>query len=246
MLAIQTQNISFSIHHNGKKKKILHKINLQIPEQSIFALIGPNWAGKTTTLKCIIGLNRPQRGDIHYFWKKRDTDINQNIGYAPDEANFYGYLTGQEHLYYFSKLKNKKHTQQNIKLKTSKLLKIVGLNHAQNKKIKHYSKGMKQRLGIAISLINDPSLLLRDEPMNGLDPIGRKHIKELIKKLKEDGKTIFFCSHILSDVQELADQVSIISKGHLISTTKISNLTQPLESFFLQKISNTNTMNHAL
>jgi len=233
MYAIQTKNLNSTI----KKHTILHNINLNITENQIFGFIGPNWAWKTTTINCILWQFPITSWEIFLFNQKFKTNQTKNIWYAPDEAIFYEYLSGIEHLIFFGKLSNL--SKQDSQRKWHQLLKKLWLEHAKDRKVKEYSKWMKQRLWIAIALINDPQLLIFDEPMNWLDPLWRKIIKELIKELKQNWKTIFFSTHILSDVEEIADQFALIHQWKILLTQKISKLDDKLENIFIRETKNT-------
>lgn len=233
MTILEVKNLAFEVKNNlWKKNPILHNINLQVQEAEIFAFIGPNGAGKSTTIRSILGLQRATKGEVHFFQNQDITSAQDKIGYAPDEAIFYEYLSGLEHLIHFAGLSNI--NPSIAQQKWIELLSLVGLDHANNTKVKDYSKGMKQRLGLAISLIKDPQLLFWDEPMNGLDPIGRKHIKDLMKQLQKQWKTIFFSTHILSDVEEIASRFALIHKWEILASNTPHEIDSSLEDFFIQ------------
>lgn len=234
MLKIQNLTITKQDHAHEKPKLILDNISLELPSGEIFAYIWPNGAGKSTTIKSILQLKKIHSWSIYRFDKKNFQSIKHLIGYAPDEAIFYEHLNAIEHIDFFAKLT--KITTHDAK----KLLHEVGLHSSDHHiRVKNYSKGMKQRLGLAISLLHNPKLLIRDEPMSGLDPIGRSQIKSLIKTLKSQGKTIFFSTHILSDVEEIADRFAIIDKGKILHTGHTSHIAGSLENFFLNTIQKT-------
>jgi ABC-2 type transport system ATP-binding protein len=205
---------------NLHKSYALHGINLDIEPGELFAYIGPNGAGKSTTIKILLGLTNPDEGSVELVEKKY-------IGYLPENPYFYTHLTATEVLQFYAKIFNIK----NPDIKS--ILERVDLLHAKDKRLGDFSKGMLQRVGIAQALINNPRLLILDEPMSGLDPLGRKKIKEIILQEKKKGTTIFLSSHILSDVQDLADRVAIINLGRL----KYEGLPgEDLEKLFISKI----------
>ncbi len=185
---------------------IINNLNLEIKTGSIFGFLGPNGAGKTTTIKMLVDITSPTAGVITIDNKKIDKNI---IGYMPEDPYFYDHLSAKEFLNFVAGFFK---VHQNI----DELLKLVNLEQAKNKKIGNFSKGMKQRLGLAQALINDPKYLFLDEPLDGLDPIGRLEFKEIILQLKKENKTIFFNSHILSDVEEICDKIGVLNKGKLI------------------------------
>ncbi len=215
------------------KDKIVEDLSLTINKGQIFGFLGPNGAGKTTTMKMLVGLSTPSCGIIEI----NNSSINKNkelIGYMPEDPYFYDHLTAKEFLTFMQELfKNKTKDIQNI-------LKLVGLEKAMHQKIQEFSKGMKQRLGLAQAIINDPQYLFLDEPLDGLDPIGRREFKEIFLNLKKEGKTIFFNSHVLSDVEEICDQIGIINKGKLIYSGDVKTFCgkKSLEDAFVEKLIN--------
>ncbi len=190
-----------------------------------FGLLGPNGAGKTTLLKLLLGIIRPTSGRGLLLGKPLgDRSVKQYIGYLPENPYLYDYLTGWEFLQLAAGLFQ---IPQNIqRQRIPELLELVGLSlaDARKKQMRRYSKGMLQRVGMAQALINDPKLIFLDEPMSGLDPMGRYQMREIILKLKAEGKTIFFNSHILSEVEQICDRVAILSQGELICTGSFSEL----------------------
>jgi len=201
----------------------LKDLNCTIEKGEVFAFIGPNGAGKTTTIKLMTRLIFPTEGRIFIFGQENSSHVSmKKVGYLPEHPNIYGYLKGQEFLFFISKL-----FQQDTKVQKSRIFKLinqVGLTDNENKLIKNYSRGMVQRLALAQALINDPDILILDEPMSGLDPVGRREFRDLIMKLKYEGKTIFFSSHILSDAEMIADRVAMINKGQLIKIGKLDEI----------------------
>ncbi len=205
-----------------KKTYGLRGLNLEVKEGEIFGLLGPNGAGKTTTLKTIVGILKPTSGRIKLFESYNIERKKSLLGFLPENPYFYRHLTGYELLLFYSKIFKEKKSRKEI----YSLLDRVGVKNAAHKKIGNYSKGMLQRIGLAQAIINDPAFVILDEPMSGLDPIGRKEIKDLIFQLKQSGKTILFSSHILPDVEEICERVGILMNGKIVS---IGNLTEVLK-----------------
>jgi ABC-2 type transport system ATP-binding protein len=211
-IAVDLENIcrSFKSHFWQKKKQVLNNVTLKINKGEVFGFLGPNGAGKTTTIKIITGLIKPDSGKVRIFENPVNTLIaKQRIGFLPESPYFYEHLTGYEFLKIHARLGN----VPDYKQKTRDLICKVGLEHAAELALYKYSRGMLQRIGIAQALINDPDLFILDEPLSGLDPIGRKEIKDLIVEQKNKGKTIFFSSHILPDAEAICDRIAIITKG---------------------------------
>jgi len=225
MAAIKTEGLTKD-YRTGfflKKIRVLENLNLEVEEKEIFGFLGPNGAGKTTTLKLLMGLIYPSSGKAWIFNKEiNDISAKKEIGFLPEGPYFYDYLTGSEFLNFYGGLFSIE--KKRLRVKVEELLETVGLGEAGKLQLRRYSKGMLQRIGIAQSLINDPKLVILDEPMSGLDPIGRKEIRDLIIRLKDAGKTIFFSSHILSDVEMICDRVAILVKGMLIDTVSVNDL----------------------
>ncbi len=201
----------------------LKDLNCTIEEGEVFAFIGPNGAGKTTTIKLITRLIFPTKGKIFIFGQENTSHLSmKRVGYLPEHPNIYGYLKGREFLHFVARLFKQDSKEQ--KSKISALIDLVGLDDNADKLIKKYSRGMVQRLALAQALINDPDILILDEPMSGLDPVGRRDFRNLIMRLKKEGKTIFFSSHILSDAEMIADRVAMINKGQLIKTDMLDEI----------------------
>ncbi len=195
-------------------------------EGSIYGFLGPNGAGKTTTIKILMGLIFASSGWAKILGKDiSHTAFKRDIGYCPESPYFYDYLKADEFLRFYADLfsVDRKLTDKRI----PELLSLVGLADSQNVQLRKFSKGMLQRIGLAQALINDPKLLILDEPMTGLDPIGRKRIRDVILDCRERGKTVFFSSHILSDVEAICDQVSIIVGGQIVDSGYIKDLLNP-------------------
>ncbi len=225
MNAIEIKNLTKK-YRTGfflRRTTAVQKLNLVINEKEITGFLGPNGAGKTTTIKSILGIITPTSGDITIFGKDpKDISSKSRIGFLPEEPYFYDYLTGYEFLKFYGKLFEIENDI--LKKRIKELLDEVGMTDSAGKSLKKYSKGMLQRIGIAQALINDPDLIILDEPMSGIDPIGRRDIREIILNLKNKGKTVFFSSHILSDVEIICDKIAIINKGRLVDVKEISEL----------------------
>ncbi|MEM6517872.1 MAG: ABC transporter ATP-binding protein [Cyanobacteria bacterium P01_C01_bin.70] len=203
----------------------LSQCNLSVQPGETFGLLGPNGAGKTTLLKLLLGIVRPTSGRATVLGQPvGDRTVKHRVGYLPENAYFYDYLTGQELLRYTAGLFGLSARQQRQRI--AQLLDMVGLDPQtiHKKPLKKYSKGMLQRVGLAQAIINDPDIVLLDEPMSGLDPTGRFRVREVIMTLKEKGKTIFFNSHVLSDVEAICDRVAILDRGELLCVGTLDEL----------------------
>jgi ABC-2 type transport system ATP-binding protein len=209
----------------NQKIESLKSCSLSVYQGETFGLLGPNGAGKTTLLKTLLGVVRPTSGRAVLLGHPiGDRSVKQRVGYLPENAYFYDYLTGWEFLVFTAGLFQIPKSVYSKRI--PKLLDLVGLakSSAQKKQLRQYSKGMLQRVGMAQALINDPDLVFLDEPMSGLDPMGRFQIKEIILSLKEQGKTIFFNSHILADVEQICDRIAVLARGELICQGSLSEL----------------------
>ena len=225
MAAIKTEGLTKDYRTGFALKKIraLENLNLEIEEKEIFGFLGPNGAGKTTTLKILTGLIYPSSGKAWLFDREiSDISVKKDIGFLPEGPYFYDYLTGKEFLNFYGELFGIE--KKRIKARADELLETVGLKDASKLQLRRYSKGMLQRIGIAQSLINDPKLVILDEPMSGLDPIGRKEVRDLILRLRDMGKTVFFSTHILSDVEMICDRVGVLVGGKLVASGYIDDL----------------------
>ncbi|MEW6735336.1 MAG: ABC transporter ATP-binding protein [Acidobacteriota bacterium] len=208
-----------------KPQRALDNLSLEVHEGEVFGFLGANGAGKTTTLKLLMGLIYPTAGTARILGHSIfDVEMHAHIGYLPEAPYFYDYLTAGEFLDYCGKLFGlaKDVRAQRIK----ELLKLVDLERAIDTQLRKFSKGMLQRIGIAQALINDPKVVFMDEPMSGLDPIGRREVRDIIASLREQGKTVFFSTHILSDVEVLCDRVAILRQGKLAGYGRLSELQQ--------------------
>src|SRR5262249_9630329 len=203
----------------------LDHLSLDVYRGEVFGFLGPNGAGKTTTLKILMGLVYPTEGSARILGRSiSDVDTKFSLGYLPENPYFYDYLTGRELLAYTASLFGLPKKQASSRVQ--QLLELVGLDSEQSRRhLRKYSKGMLQRIGIAQALVNDPQVLFMDEPMSGLDPIGRREVRDLILSLRREGKTVFFSSHILSDVEALCDRVAILSRGRLVRCGTMNELT---------------------
>ena len=223
-MVIQTQGLSFSFGN----QQVVKSLSLQVPAGSIYGFLGPNGAGKTTTIKMLLNLLQTGEGSIHIFGQELQTNrisILSQIGSLIEQPAIYHHLTGKENLM------NRALLLQVDEKRVDEMLKLVQLTSAANKKAGQYSLGMKQRLGIALALLNDPKLLILDEPTNGLDPNGIIEIRELLMKLVGTGKTVFISSHLLAEIEKMATHVGIINNGELMfqgTIHDLQNISQPL------------------
>ncbi|PYJ55789.1 MAG: ABC transporter [Verrucomicrobia bacterium] len=220
-------------------KQAVHNLNLSVHQGEAFGFLGPNGAGKTTTMNVLLGFTNATSGDAYIFGANvREPIARQRIGYLPELTYYYRFLTAEELLRFYAKIFNipKPETEKRI----DAVLKLVELAHARKRLIKTYSKGMQQRVGLAQALINNPDLLILDEPTSGLDPIGRMKVREIIQRLKHEGKTVFFSSHELGEVETICDRVAILHKGELKAEGRVKDLVEQhrcnLEQVFLRVI----------
>jgi ABC-2 type transport system ATP-binding protein len=206
-----------------KRRRALDRLDLVVEAGEIFGLIGPNGAGKTTTLKLLMGLVFPTEGEARILGRSLDDpEMKRRIGYLPEHPYFYDYLTGRELLVYFGQLFGLSKRDRNDR--ANELLEKVRMTEAADVALRKYSKGMTQRLGIAQALVNRPTLVFLDEPMSGLDPVGRREMTQLIRELRDSGVTVFFCSHILPDVEQLCDRVAILNLGKLVEVGRLADI----------------------
>ncbi len=197
-----------------RSKRVLHGISFAVQKGEIFGFVGPNGAGKTTTLKVLMGLIRATRGQASILGHDvGETAFRRHVGFLPENPYFYDFLSGREILRFYAELSGVPRHRREQRVTT--LLEWVSLSYAADARLRTYSKGMLQRIGIAQALVHDPAVVFLDEPMSGLDPIGRKEIRDLILRLRSEGKTVFMNTHILSDVETICDRVAIIVKGKI-------------------------------
>jgi ABC-2 type transport system ATP-binding protein len=212
-------------HLKKKKVRALDHLTLEVYRGEIFGFLGPNGAGKTTTLKLLMRLIYPTEGTARILGNSiDDVAMHSRIGYLPENPYFYDYLSGRELLEYTAALFGI--PKGEARLRATELLEAVGLDRERaDRQLRKYSKGMLQRIGIAQALVNNPEVVFLDEPMSGLDPIGRREVRDLILSLREQGKTVFFSSHILSDVEALCDRAAILTRGRLVRCGTVQELT---------------------
>lgn len=222
----------------NRRVKALTDLTLEITPGEIFGFLGPNGAGKSTAIKILINLIFPDSGRTTIMdTEVSDKNVRHKLGYLPENPYFYDYLTAEELLWFGGKSSGM--AADRIKERTELLLNKVQLNEARKRPLRTYSKGMVQRAGLALALIHDPALVILDEPMSGLDPIGRKMVGDILLELRQGGKTVFFSSHILSDVERFCDRIGIIVNGQLRLTDHVSALVQhgeTLEDIFLREV----------
>ncbi len=223
IVEIKNINQSFRTGFWLKRAHVLHDVSLDIPEGSIFGFLGPNGAGKTSLIHLMVGIRIPVSGQI--LINGGDLSLKSTraqVGYLPERPYFHDHLTGNGLLKYLGALSGLESGL--LKRRIPEVLELVGLQNAAQKELRRYSKGMLQRIGIAQAILHKPAFLVLDEPMSGLDPVGRKEIRELIEHLAEQGQTVFFSSHVIPDVEALCDQVALIQNGRLIHSGAISKL----------------------
>lgn len=222
---IQTRNLTkiYRDFWGRKKVRALNSLSLEVKKGEVFGLLGPNGSGKTTTMKLVLGLLFPTEGEISILGKSAsDVTKNEKIGYLPEESYLYRFLSAEETLDFYGRLFD---MPSDVRRQRSKdLIKLVGLEHARRRQLKEYSKGMTRRIGLAQALINEPDLIMLDEPTSGLDPISSRDVKDLILKLKSQGKTVVMCSHLLADVQDVCDRIAILDGGELKVLGKVNEL----------------------
>jgi len=208
-----------------QKKTALRALNMEIRQGEIFGLLGPNGSGKTTTVKLLLGLLYPTDGEAFVFGRPAaDVVKNERIGYLPEESYLYRFLDAEETLDFYGRLFNLPPSQRQTK--AQELIEKVGLKADRKRPLREYSKGMRQRIGLAQALINDPDLVILDEPTSGLDPLGARWMKDLIRDLKTLGKTVIMCSHRLEDVQDVCDRIAILNEGELQAYGEVQTLLQ--------------------
>jgi ABC-2 type transport system ATP-binding protein len=236
MEILQTSELTKHYRPGAFKSKNIHaleKVSLSIEQGEIFGLLGPNGAGKTTFIKLLLSIIRPTSGTatiLGYPLGKRK--IREYCGYLPENHRYPGFLTAQDTLIFFGRLNGLREAV--LKNKSRSLLNMVGLKDWANVKVKKFSKGMLQRLGLAQAIINEPRLLFLDEPTDGVDPIGRKEIRDLLIQLKSKGTTIFLNSHLLSEVEMICDRVAILNNGMVVSVGTIPGITTQKCTYILQ------------
>ncbi|MDH3972651.1 MAG: ABC transporter ATP-binding protein [Deltaproteobacteria bacterium] len=243
MAVIEMESLTKFYKKDFSKKKVcaLNSLSLKINEGEVFGFLGPNGAGKSTTIKILIDLIRPTSGKVTIGGKKTsDMTVKRMIGYLPENPYFYDHLSAKELLKFGGRSCNM--DSEAIKERSRELLEELDLTAAMKRPLRSYSKGMVQRAGLALSLIHNPGILIFDEPMSGLDPMGRIKVFNLILKLKEEGKTIFFSSHILHDIERLCDRAAILINGNLnrlVDVKKDLGRGDTLEKVFMEEVKKT-------
>jgi len=222
----KTYNVGF---WRKRPRRALHPLHLQVEQGEIFGFLGPNGAGKTTTLKMLMGLVFPTGGSARILGMEiADPRMKAQIGFLPEQPYFYDYLTARELLEYYAGLSGvpaKERTPKSLEM-----LERVGLRDAANVQLRKFSKGMLQRAGIAQAILHEPKVVFFDEPMSGLDPMGRREVRDLMDQLRQEGKTVFFSTHILSDAEALCDRVAIIHQGELRGVGAVADLTSSVQN----------------
>ncbi|MCA9179017.1 MAG: ABC transporter ATP-binding protein [Planctomycetales bacterium] len=222
---VQTNNLSKTYRDFWGRSKVraLNSLDLEVRRGEIFGLLGPNGSGKSTTIKLLLGLLFPTSGQALVFGKEAgDVSKNEKIGYLPEESYLYKFLNAEETLDFYGRLFDMSAEQR--KRRVAELISMVKLDWAKRRQLKEYSKGMTRRIGLAQALINDPELIVLDEPTTGLDPIGVREMKDLIIDLREQGKTVLMCSHLLADVQDVCDRIAILHQGELKEMGRVDQL----------------------
>ncbi len=223
MTAIDIADVHKTYRLKGGKVDALRGLSLSIGQGEVFGFLGPNGAGKTTTIKIMMGLIRPSAGQVRILGHDAGSALaRKNVGYLPENPSFYDYLTAREYLVFIGKVFGMDH--DHLRKRSEEVLKLLDLWDARNRSIRGYSKGMVQRLGLAQTLIHEPDVYVLDEPMSGLDPLGRALMKEVILGLKKKGKCVFFSTHITSDVEAVCDRVGIILGGTLRRLDRVDSI----------------------
>ncbi|MBM4002090.1 MAG: ABC transporter ATP-binding protein [Planctomycetes bacterium] len=224
-IVIETRNLSkvYRDFWGRQKVRALKALDLEVRRGEIFGLLGPNGSGKSTTIKLLLGLLFPTSGQSLVFGKDAsDVNKNERIGYLPEESYLYRFLNAEETLDFYGRLFDM--PAQVRRQRIDQLIELVGLKSARRRQLREYSKGMARRIGLAQALINDPELILLDEPTSGLDPIGTREMKDLIKSLRDQGKTVLMSSHLLADVQDVCDRIAILHQGELKELGRVDSL----------------------
>jgi ABC-2 type transport system ATP-binding protein len=224
-VVIETRNLGKTYRDFWGRRKVqaLKALDIEVKRGEIFGLLGPNGSGKSTTIKLIQGLLFPTSGRAFVLGKDaRDVSKNERIGYLPEESYLYKFLNAEETLDFYGRLFDMPADVR--RQRSDQLIKMVGLDRARRRQLREYSKGMTRRIGLAQALINEPDLLILDEPTTGMDPIGSREMKDLIIRLRDEGKTILLCSHQLADVQDVCDRVAILHQGELRELGRVDSL----------------------
>jgi ABC-2 type transport system ATP-binding protein len=238
MALIETQNLSkeYSSRFSKQKVNALNNFSFTVNEGEIFGLLGPNGAGKTTLIKILLAITFQTSGNAKIFGlDARDSKWKKRVGYLPENHKFPNYLTGEQVLGYYGELSGMKRDAKMMQ-KIDEMLALMNLTQWRKTRIKKYSKGMMQKLGLAQSMLSAPDLIFLDEPTDGVDPIGRKEIRDILHDLKSKGTTIFLNSHLLSEVEMICDRVAILNKGDLIKEGNVHDLTQAENIFMIHTV----------
>lgn len=240
VISLDHLQVEYKNRELGQQTKVaVQDLSLHVEAGQVFGFLGPNGAGKTTTMNVLLGFVNPTAGTARIFGVDvRQPIARQRIGYLPELTYYYKFLTAEELLRFYAKIF--RIPKAETELRIDRILKLVELEHARKRQIKTYSKGMQQRAGLAQALINDPDLLILDEPTSGLDPLGRMKVRDIIKRLKEEGKTVFFSSHELGEVETVCDRVAILHQGRVKVEGSVKDLMNQyqthLEAIFLKVV----------
>lgn len=223
LVEVEDLHKTYVVGIRRKKFQAVRGLSFQVRRGEVFGIVGPNGAGKTTTIKILTGLMRPTSGSAKLFGISTDSiESRRKLGYLPESPYFYEHLKAPELLRYYGQLHGL--SSDVLEQRIPQLIERVGLSHATDRPLKKFSKGMRQRAGLAQALINDPDLIILDEPQSGLDPVGRREVRDLIFDLKRQGKTVVFSSHILPDVEAVCDRVALFHKGKIIEQGSLDDL----------------------
>lgn len=238
ILKTERLRVEYPVRQRGAEPKVaLEGLDLTVHAGEVFGFLGPNGAGKTTTMNVLLGFVQPTSGSASLFGVDvREPIARQRIGFLPELTYYYKFLSAEEILRFYAKIFGVPRGEADKRIDS--LLKLVELEHARNRPLKSYSKGMQQRVGLAQALINNPDLLILDEPTSGLDPLGRMRVRQIIQRLKNEGKTVFFSSHELGEVETVCDRVAIVHQGELKEQGRVADLVKQhqcdLEKVFLK------------
>lgn len=238
MVVIENVSKVFREGIRGRKVQALQDLCLHVSRGEVFGFLGPNGAGKSTTIKLLLNLIRPDHGKVFLLGQEVcHPEVRKRVGFLPENPYFYDYLTAEELLWFGGRASGV--ATRILKSRVPQLLHRIGLQSASRRHLRSYSKGMVQRAGLALALVHDPEVVILDEPMSGLDPLGRKLVGDLILELKEQGKTVFFSSHILNDIERFCDRIGIITEGRLLFVGGLEDAVpvgETLEDMFLRTI----------
>lgn len=229
-VAIQIKGVTkdFISGFRGVKLRAVENINLEVANNEIYGLLGPNGSGKSTTIKIVLGLLRASKGSCHIYGQPSHTMcVRKSVGYLPEAPYFHSYLSGYELVRYYARICGLDRKIVNQRVDDS--IELVKMQEAKNRLVGSYSKGMLQRIGLAQALVHDPNLVILDEPTAGLDPMGAEAVGAIIRTLKDRGKTVLICSHLLGQIEGLCDRVAILHRGRLIRTGRVEDLLQQTE-----------------